>query len=134
VARPDNWAAPPCRAVPASGPLYAEAFYSPGDYRHQGLDPQRITQAIRKGLCEVSDVDVALITDLIRDHGPERGHLILSAIHEIRDEFGVIGIGIGGSEYLCPPEPLALVYDRALLSPGSRASGARQGCAGRQGR
>jgi adenosine deaminase len=24
--------------------LYAEAFYSPGDYRRQGLDPQRITQ------------------------------------------------------------------------------------------
>jgi adenosine deaminase len=106
-------AAEVARDLASQNLVYAEAFYSPGDYRRQGLDPQRITQAIRKGLREVSDIDVALITDLIRDHGPERGHLLLSAIHEVRDEFGVVGIGIGGSEHRYPPEPFAQVYDRA---------------------
>lgn len=106
-------AAEVARDLSAQNILYAEAFYSPGDFRRRGLTVQGITDAIRKGLRQVPDIDIALITDLIRDHGPERGQQTLEAIHEVRDDFGVIGIGIGGSEHLFPPEPFAPVYERA---------------------
>jgi len=106
-------AAQVARDLASQNVIYAEIFYSPGDYRHRGLQPQRITEAIRTGLDEASSIEVALITDLIRDHGPERGLHTLEAIHDVRDEFGVVGIGIGGSEHLYPPEPFAPVYERA---------------------
>ena len=93
--------------------LYVEAFYSPGDFHRAGLETQRITEAIRKGLGQVARVEIALITDLVRDYGPERGQVTLDAIREIRDQFGIVGIGIGGSEHRCPPEPFAPVYERA---------------------
>lgn len=106
-------AAEVARDLVSQNVLYAEAFYSPGDYRQRGSEPQRITEAIRKGLRQVPQIEVLLITDLIRDHGPERGHVTLDAIREIRDEFGIVGIGIGGSEHRYPPEPFAPVYERA---------------------
>jgi adenosine deaminase len=106
-------AAEVARDLASQNVFYAEAFYSPGDYRQRGLEPQRITEAIRMGLRQVPQVEILLITDLIRDHGPERGYETLDAIREIRDEFGIVGVGIGGSEHLCPPEPFAPVYERA---------------------
>ena len=106
-------AAEVARDLASQNILYAEVFYSPGDFRQRGLNLQRITEAIRRGLHQVPDIEIALITDLIRDHGPERGHATLRAIHEVRDDFGVVGVGIGGSEHLYPPEPFAPVYDRA---------------------
>ncbi len=106
-------AAEVARDLRSQNVLYAEIFYSPGDYRRIGLDPQRITESIRQGLQEVSEIDVALVTDLIRDHGPERAEATLDVIREIRDDLGVVGVGIGGSEHLFPPEPFAGVYERA---------------------
>lgn len=106
-------AAEVARDLASQNVLYAEVSYSPGDYRRQGLGAQRITEAIRKGLRDVPEIEIALITDLIRDHGPERGQATLEAIREVREDFGVVGVGIGGSEHLFPPEPFASVYDRA---------------------
>jgi adenosine deaminase len=106
-------AAEVARDLASQNVLYAEVFYSPGDYRRVGLEPQKMTEAIRKGLDQVPEIDVALITDLIRDHPPELGRATLEAMHEIREEFGVIGVGIGGSEHLFPPEPFREVYERA---------------------
>jgi adenosine deaminase len=93
--------------------LYVEAFYSPTDHVRTGLDPQTITEALRKGLNAVPDLEVALIADLVRDHGPERGLRTLEAVREVSASCGVIGIGIGGSEHLYPPEPFSPVYERA---------------------
>jgi adenosine deaminase len=93
--------------------VYAEVFYSPADFRRANLDPQRITEAIRQGLSRVPGIEIALITDLVRDKGPERGLATLEAIGELHEQFGVIGIGIGGSEHLYPPGPFASVYRRA---------------------
>jgi adenosine deaminase len=106
-------AAEVARDLVAQNVLYVEAFCSPGDFEQHGLTTQRTTEAIRKGLREVSGVEVALITDLVRDYGPERGQVTLDTIREIRDELGIVGIGIGGSEPRCPPEPYADVYERA---------------------
>jgi len=106
-------AAEVARDLSAQNVLYAEVFYSPGDFRKRGLGVQEITRAIRKGLSEVPDIEVALITDLIRDFGPERAMTTLEEIKDLRAEAGIIGIGIGGSEHRYPPEPFAPVYERA---------------------
>lgn len=89
--------------------VYVEAFYSPGDFVRHGLEPQKITEAIRKGLDVHADkITVNLVADLIRDFGPEQGMTWLKQIYEVRN-LGVIGIGIGGSEQAFPPEPYAEV-------------------------
>ena len=91
---------------------YVEAFYSPPDFRRIGLQPQPITEAIRRGLEREPEVEVALIADLVRDFGPERAAETLAQVNEVRS-LGVIGIGLGGSEQSFPPEPFAAVYTEA---------------------
>ncbi|MBI2568541.1 MAG: adenosine deaminase [Candidatus Schekmanbacteria bacterium] len=91
---------------------YAETFYSPADFARHGLQPERITEAIRRGLDRVTETEVALIVDLVRDYGPANASAVLEAIADCRC-LGVIGIGIGGSEHRFPPEPFAPVYARA---------------------
>jgi adenosine deaminase len=92
--------------------IYAEAFYSPGGFNEDGLTTQELTVAIRRGLDRVPEIEIALITDLIRDLGPEYAAITLHDVNEVRD-LGVIGIGIGGSEQKYPPEPFAAVYEQA---------------------
>ncbi len=91
---------------------YAEVFYSPVDFSGHGLGVQRLTEAIRAGLARVPAIDVALIADLDRDYGPQTAMRTLAEVNEVR-ALGVIGIGIGGSEQLYPPEPFAEVYAQA---------------------
>lgn len=92
---------------------YVEAFYSPGDFARHGLQVAPLTAAIRRGLAVHEErIEVRLIADLIRDSGPEQGGRWLAELAEVREQ-GVIGIGLGGSEHECPPEPYAPVYARA---------------------
>ncbi|MFC1978318.1 hypothetical protein ACFLWS_08715 [Chloroflexota bacterium] len=49
--------------------LYAEATFAPSDFSRHGLETQKPAEAIRAGLLKVSLVEVALITDLVRDRG-----------------------------------------------------------------
>ncbi len=93
--------------------IYVEAFYSPGDFIRHGLEPQKLTAAIRKGLDVHADkITVNLVADLIRDFGPEQGMTWVKQIHEVKN-LGVVGIGIGGSEQTFPPEPYEAVYEQA---------------------
>ncbi len=93
--------------------VYVEAFYSPTDFTaRSGLTVQQITAALRRGLARVPEVAVALIVDLVRDHGPERGARTMAQALEVRD-LGLIGIGIGGTEDLHPPGPFAPVFEQA---------------------
>jgi adenosine deaminase len=89
---------------------YAEVFYSPGDFLP--LEPQRLTEAIRRGFGRVPEVEIALVADLVRDYGPQRGVRMLECVNEVQS-LGVIGIGIGGSEHRFPPEAFAPVYRQA---------------------
>ncbi len=91
---------------------YLEAFYSPPDFAHHGLETQRLTEAIRAGLSRVPEIEVALVADLVRNYGPERGARTLAEVAEVHD-LGVIGVGIGGSEEQYPPEPYAPVFAEA---------------------
>lgn len=93
--------------------VYAESFYSPGDFAEHGLEARKITEAIRSGLRPHEDkISLNLIADLVRNYGPDRGMKWLHEIAEVRD-LGVIGIGIGGSEHEFPPEPYEEVYEQA---------------------
>jgi len=93
--------------------VYAEAFYSPGDFARHGLEPQKLTEAIRKGLARHDgEARVNLVADLVRNYGPEQGGRWLREIAEVKS-LGVVGIGIGGSEHKFPPEPYAAVYEEA---------------------
>ena len=92
--------------------IYAEIFFSPGDFISKGLLPQKLTQAIRKGLSRVPEVEVALIADLVRDTPVNVAHSMLRELAEVQ-ELGLVGIGIGGSEKDHPPEPFAPVYQEA---------------------
>ena len=100
------------RDLAAQNVRYAEAFYSPPDYYRHGLEPQRLTAAIRAGLDEVKEIEIALVPDLVRDRPPEEGLRLLEQLAEVR-ELGVVGVGLGGSEQSFPPEPFAGVYERA---------------------
>ena len=91
---------------------YAEVFYSPGDFARHGLNVQGVTEAIRKGLDAVDGIEIALIADLVRDAGPERGETILAEVNEVK-HLGVVGVGIGGSEQDFPPEPFKSVFVKA---------------------
>ncbi len=100
------------RELAARNIRYAEVFFSPTRFLDQGLEPQGLAQAIRLGLDKVGDTEIWLIADLVRDHGPDQAQDTLAKIREVMDR-GIIGIGIGGSEHLYPPEPFAPVYEAA---------------------
>jgi adenosine deaminase len=91
---------------------YAEAFYSPPDFIHHGLQTQRITESIRRGLDAVDGIEIALVVDLVRDFGPAKGRVTLEEINEVKQS-GVVGVGIGGSERGFPPEQFEAVFARA---------------------
>jgi len=94
---------------------YLEAFYSPGDYRRQGLSVQRITEYIIRGKERAYHdfgIRCELIVDLIRDHGPEVGMQRLDEVTPYLGK-GVIGIGLGGSEQTFPADPYEFVYKEA---------------------
>jgi adenosine deaminase len=92
---------------------YAEIFFSPSDFKKWNLKPALIAESIRKGFDKhVSKITTFLITDLVRDFGPENGFSVLNQIAECKD-LGVLGIGIGGTEPDYPPELFESVYQKA---------------------
>ncbi len=46
-----------------------------------GLEPQRLTEAIRDGLKRVPEIEIALVADLVRDYGPERAARLLPGLN-----------------------------------------------------
>ncbi|MBN1504742.1 MAG: adenosine deaminase [Candidatus Eisenbacteria bacterium] len=100
------------RSLAEQNILYAEVFFSPGDFARFGLKTQRIAEAIRAGLAREARVRVALIADLIRDFPPERAARTLAEAAEVK-ALGIVGVGLGGSEQEFPPEPFAPVYEEA---------------------
>lgn len=94
---------------------YVEAFYSPGDYRKQGLSVEGITECLIAGKERAQQdfgIRSELIIDVIRDHGPKVG---IKRIDEVTPYLGkgVIGIGLGGSEKEYPADPYEFVYKEA---------------------
>lgn len=92
------------------GHVYVEAFVSPTD---SPLHPAEMLVAVREGLDRVAGIEVALIPDLVRDTGPALAMRTLESVLEVREEAGVVGITIGGSEQHHPPADFAAVFARA---------------------
>jgi adenosine deaminase len=105
-------AAAVARDLAAQNIRYVEAFFSPSDFARHGLRVQRIAEAVRAGLDQAHEVEVALVADLVRNNSVETAARILAEVNEVR-ACGIIGIGIGGAEHLFPPEPFAAVYAEA---------------------
>jgi adenosine deaminase len=101
------------RDLARQGHVYVEAFVSPTD---SGLDTQPLLMAVREGLDRVPEVEVALVPDLVRDTGGEWAQRTLAEVLEVRDQAGVIGITIGGSEQDHPAEHFADVYSCAAAA------------------
>ncbi len=99
-------------ALKAENIQYAEAFFSPDRFRVNGLETARMLESVRAGLDSVPGVEVALVPDLVRDHGPVTAAEVLEEVSELRS-LGVIGVGMGGSEHNHPPEQFKDVYRRA---------------------
>jgi adenosine deaminase len=99
-------------SLKAANIQYAEAFFSPGRFKQQGLDTGRMIEAVRAGLDSVTSVEVALIPDLVRDVGPDYAMDVLDELSELQS-FGLIGIGLGGSEHDYPAELFTDAYERA---------------------
>lgn len=91
---------------------YVEAHYSPTDFARHGISIGDITAAIRTGLDRVSDINVNLIADVVRDSSVAQAMHTLETVAELR-QYGVIGIGLGGSEQSHPPEKMTTVFARA---------------------
>lgn len=91
---------------------YAETFFSPARFAAYDLSLAGMADAIRRGLDKVAEVEIWLIADLVRDLGPDSGAQTVAEADEAR-EFGIVGIGIGGSEHRFPPEPYAKLYEDA---------------------
>ena len=91
---------------------YAEVFFSPADFTGAGLYTQKLTVVIRRGLARVPQVEIALVADLVRDWGAVRAWRTLAQVAELAN-YGVIGIGLGGSEAEYPPELFCNVYAQA---------------------
>ncbi len=91
---------------------YAEIFFSPPDFHRHGLTTQRLAEAIWRGIAKVPDIEIALVPDLVRDFGPKKAAVTLAEINEARS-YGIIGVGLGGSEHNWPPELFREVYAQA---------------------
>ena len=93
--------------------IYAEVLYSPSRDSAKHLDPQLITEAIRRGFGEhSSDIELNLIADLIWDNGPEEAKQLVDRLSEVQCA-GVVGVGIGGTESSSPTQAFAEVFRTA---------------------
>ena len=88
---------------------YVEAFFSPARFAEKGLAVPQLMEAIRSGLDRVPEIEIALIPDLVRDVGPNMAMDVLRELLQLK-RLGIIGIGLGGSEQLFPPELFKVHY------------------------
>ncbi len=103
------------RDLAAQNIRYAEVFFSPPDFQRAGLTTQKLAEAIRNGFNQVTGIQIKLVADLVRDFGPQKALQTLHEVGEVKNDFQVIGIGIGGSEQAYPPAPFADVFEQARL-------------------
>lgn len=100
------------RDLAGQGIIYAEVFFSPADFSTNGLQAQKLAEAVRTGLARVDQTKVNLVVDLVRDYGPDRAMRTLIEVSELK-QLGIIGVGIGGTEHRFPPELFESVFAQA---------------------
>jgi adenosine deaminase/aminodeoxyfutalosine deaminase len=96
----------------AQNVVYAELFISPSVWQffHPEIDVRACVREMRDAFDAVRDrLEVALIADVTRNFGPESGMRTAQLAARLQ-EFGVIGIGLGGDEARFPAELFEEVY------------------------
>jgi adenosine deaminase len=92
--------------------LYAEVSFSMDRFLNKDLTMPGLVEAVRSGLSKVPDIEINLVIDLVRDNGSENAAEKLSEIIEL-NEFGILGVGLGGIEPSFPPDLFTEVYEKA---------------------
>jgi adenosine deaminase len=69
--------------------------------------------AIRQGLNQVPEIRIGLVADLVRGWKANQGTRTLYEVQEVKKEFGVVGIGLGGAEDPDLTELFGPVYEQA---------------------
>ncbi len=100
------------RDLASQNVLYAEVSVSLPRFQGKGLETPKLAEAVRAGLNKVPEIEINLMVDLVRDFGHEAAVRNLDGVAEAK-EYGIIGINLGGSEQLFPPEPFAEAYEKA---------------------
>ncbi len=92
---------------------YAEIFFAPARMLEKGLDPAGIAEAIYKGLTRnKNSVKFNLIPDLSRDFGSRQAERILDSVAGA-NQYGVVAVGMGGTESKYPASEYAKVFEKA---------------------
>ena len=90
---------------------YAEIFISPSLFKNI-LEIQRIVETIWNSIKKNPKIQINLIVDLVRNFSAKNELKTLYEINEVKN-YGIMGIGIGGSEKEYPPELFKNVYNKA---------------------
>ena len=93
---------------------YAEMFFSPSLFKKINLQTQRIAESVYKGISGVNGIQIHLIADLVRDYGQRHELITLNELNEVKN-YGVVGIGMGGTEPDYPPENFDELYEQARI-------------------
>ncbi|HET7814159.1 MAG TPA: adenosine deaminase [Candidatus Baltobacteraceae bacterium] len=111
---------------------YAEVFVSPSVWQffNPEIDVRACMRAIRSALDAHRDLEVKIIVDLTRNFGAESAMRTAQLALDMQ-EFGVVGIGLGGDESRFPPElfvdAFTFARDRGLhvVAHAGEAAGAQ---------
>ncbi|MFL5733571.1 MAG: adenosine deaminase [Chloroflexia bacterium] len=95
----------------AQNVVYAEITISVKEYVRQGIGLASLVRCLDRAASSPG-IRVQWIVDLVRDFGVESGLRLLDEISEFKSP-SIVGITIGGSEHLFPPEQFAEVYRSA---------------------
>ena len=102
------------RALARCNVAYAELHFSVGSaIKRLGLPLAALVHAVRKGMARVPAIETALIVDLVRDHGPERGSRLLDELIDLGPDAGVVAVGLGGNEGRCSISGYTPIFDLA---------------------
>ena len=95
--------------VAAQGCVYVEAIFSPAEPARRGTPWQEVFEGYCAGADEARErygVEIRFTPDITRDFPPESGEVVAQWAVRFRER-GVVGVGLGGSERLHPPELFA---------------------------
>jgi aminodeoxyfutalosine deaminase len=98
--------------VAPMGCVYLEGIFSPAEPVRRGAEWQQVFEGYCDGGAEARErhgVEVRLTPDVTRNFPPEEGEEVARWAVRYRDR-GVVGLGLGGSEDLFPPEPFAPAF------------------------
>jgi aminodeoxyfutalosine deaminase len=97
------------------GAVYLEGIFTPAEPVARGVSWEEVFAGYCDGAQEAWEthgVRVALTPDIPRGYPIEAAELTVTHALE-HAERGVVGIGLGGAENACPPEPFGPIYARA---------------------